>query len=85
MLGVAFFLFLLTPTYILAQGGAEGEGDSILNTLKEYWLFRLFLNLLGYATLIVPGYLIIQYVKKRNWLEKAGLSNIFLYTLERNL
>jgi len=38
----------------------------------DSWLFRLFVNLTGYATVIIPGYLLILYVKKTGYLDRAG-------------
>lgn len=40
--------------------------------VKDVWIVRLFLNLLGYATLIVPAALFIRYLKKINYREKGS-------------
>jgi len=42
------------------------------NEIQDNWAFRLSLNLLGYATIFAPGYMIFQYVKKSNYLDRAG-------------
>lgn len=42
--------------------------------MNDNWIFRLLLNLLGYATIFVPGYIIYQYVKKSKYLERSGSS-----------
>ena len=34
-----------------------------------YWLVSLGLNLLGYATVFLPGYYVIQYVRESNYLD----------------
>jgi hypothetical protein len=74
MMVVGLFLFLVAvPSFIHGQSVAISEGGSNWATqLQEYWLFRLFLNLLGYATIIVPGFFVIRYIKNSNYMEKAG-------------
>ncbi|RUS89657.1 hypothetical protein EGW08_002578 [Elysia chlorotica] len=39
---------------------------------KEFWVFKLALNLLGYATIFVPGYLIISHLRRNRYNESAG-------------
>lgn len=68
--------------YILTQLVRFGFDDSIAalpgtkpvfpNEIQDNWIFRLTLNLLGYATIFAPGYFIFQYVKKSNYMERAG-------------
>ena len=36
----------------------------------DFWFIRLLINLFGYATIIVPGYLLIQYFKKHKYDEQ---------------
>ncbi|KAJ9601154.1 hypothetical protein L9F63_000674, partial [Diploptera punctata] len=49
------------------------KGDTaVLSSFEGSWLFRLSLNILGYATIFVPGFLIYKYVKKSNYLERTG-------------
>ena len=38
------------------------------------WTLALCLNLLGYATILLPGAAVISYVRKTNYLETAPLS-----------
>lgn len=38
----------------------------------RYWLINLIVNCLGYSTVFLPGYLIIQYVKRTQFLERNG-------------
>ncbi|KAG0712933.1 Adenosine 3'-phospho 5'-phosphosulfate transporter 1 [Chionoecetes opilio] len=40
--------------------------------LSESWVGSLSLNLLCYATIFVPGYFLIWYVKKSKYIERAG-------------
>lgn len=61
---IVLFLFSTLAQYILAPPPGE--------TL--FWLLSLLLNLIGYATIFVPGYYIIQYVRKTNYLETGPAS-----------
>jgi len=55
--------------------------DAGLEDWTDFWLLRLLFNLAGYATIILPGYLLIRYVRQSGYLDKAGdfycLSNAF--------
>ncbi|CAB1342715.1 unnamed protein product [Coregonus sp. 'balchen'] len=42
---------------------------SLLQDWNDVWLFRFFLNVLGYATIIIPGYFLVTYLKRINYLE----------------
>ncbi|XP_072266125.1 adenosine 3'-phospho 5'-phosphosulfate transporter 1 isoform X2 [Pyxicephalus adspersus] len=35
----------------------------------DFWLVRFFINIAGYGTILVPGCLLIQYFKRKNYLE----------------
>ncbi|XP_051511581.1 adenosine 3'-phospho 5'-phosphosulfate transporter 1-like isoform X1 [Myxocyprinus asiaticus] len=60
---------------------AEAEDASLLGGWQDVWLFRLFLNVLGYATIIIPGYFLISYFKRINYLETGrGLCFPFIKT-----
>ncbi|XP_050715601.1 adenosine 3'-phospho 5'-phosphosulfate transporter 1-like isoform X2 [Eriocheir sinensis] len=43
-----------------------------LSSFSESWIASLILNLLCYATVFVPGYLLIRYFKKSKYIERAG-------------
>lgn len=62
-----------------------GVGETVLlEGWSDVWVFRFFLNLLGYSTIIIPGYLLIRYFKRINYLETGVLSNVpfcFQYSL----
>ncbi|XP_022908155.1 adenosine 3'-phospho 5'-phosphosulfate transporter 1 [Onthophagus taurus] len=46
----------------------------------EYsWLSHCVTNVLGYSTVIIPGYLVFKYIRKTNYLDRAG--NGFLPTI----
>lgn len=44
----------------------------ITNNFNNTWVFRLILNLLGYATVFIPGYIIFKFVKKTKYFERSG-------------
>lgn len=74
MMFVGLFVFLIAvPSFIHGQSAVEAAGEKTwISELHQYWVFRLFLNLMGYATIIVPGYLIIRYIRQSTYMEKAG-------------
>ena len=43
----------------------------------QYWLISLFLCLMGYATVFLPGWLIIRHVRDTNYLDLGAGSSIF--------
>ena len=50
-----------------------GSGEQILSSSSYYnWIIRLGLNLLGYATVLLPGYIIHKYVRHSNYLQREG-------------
>ncbi|XP_059323642.1 adenosine 3'-phospho 5'-phosphosulfate transporter 1 [Ammospiza nelsoni] len=58
---------------LLASLPAMAAGEEIAPALQDswgdFWLFRFFVNAAGYASIVVPGFLLIQYFKRRNYLE----------------
>jgi len=61
---VGIYLVSSVAQYILAPP----PGESL------FWVLSLALNLIGYATIFVPGYYAIQYVRKTNYLETGPAS-----------
>lgn len=74
MLAVGLLVFLVgMPAIIHAQAqAADAGGTSLFATMQEYWPLRFFLNVAGYATIIVPGMLLIRLVRQSGYLDKAG-------------
>ncbi|TRY60410.1 hypothetical protein DNTS_007172 [Danionella cerebrum] len=57
---------------------ADSADALLLGEWKDVWLFRLAINVLGYASIIIPGYLLIRYFKRINYLE-TGASSQYPY------
>lgn len=57
-------VLLLFPSPVAAD-----EAVSFLEGWRDVWLFRFFINILGYSTIIIPGYLLISYFKRINYVE----------------
>ncbi|XP_060555316.1 adenosine 3'-phospho 5'-phosphosulfate transporter 1-like isoform X2 [Ruditapes philippinarum] len=66
-----FILNLIVP-YIL---GTESTMADAEDSYMDFWFVRLSVNLLGYATIFVPGYLLIRYLRKVRYDETAGTSS----------
>ena len=67
------FIFLLwIPCAILGQLTVN---DISNHDWMQLWTVRLVLNLIGYATIFVPGALIIQYLRRVKYVE--GTSKYF--------
>ncbi|XP_076441649.1 adenosine 3'-phospho 5'-phosphosulfate transporter 1-like [Babylonia areolata] len=64
-------LCLLVPVYTGAET-AEGKTPDDGSAWTDMWLVRLLLNMMGYATVFIPGALLIRYLKKNRYNETAG-------------
>lgn len=52
-----------------AMAAGEGFPPALQDAWGDFWLFRFFVNAAGYASIVVPGFLLIQYFKRKNYLE----------------
>ncbi|XP_012724577.2 adenosine 3'-phospho 5'-phosphosulfate transporter 1 [Fundulus heteroclitus] len=48
------------------------EEPSLLDGWHDVWFLRFLVNMLGYATIIVPGYFLISYFKRSNYLDRGS-------------
>ncbi|XP_011255234.1 adenosine 3'-phospho 5'-phosphosulfate transporter 1 [Camponotus floridanus] len=48
------------------------NGEDISKTSTYSWVIRLCLNLLGYATILLPGCLIYKYVRYTKYIQRSG-------------
>jgi len=62
----AALLYLLT--YLAQQLLAPAPGEA------TFWLPALIVNVMGYATVLVPGYLAINYIKRVGYLDRISTS-----------
>ena len=46
--------------------------SSLWEDLMNSWIGHLIVILLGYATIFVPGYLLIKYFRDSKFIERAG-------------
>lgn len=74
MLSLIIMLLLATPIYIMAHTGDESSPPD--SAFKDLWIVRLSLNLLGYAIIFAPGYLILQWIRRTNYFDRAGMVEI---------
>ena len=51
----------------LGAGGETPEAPP--ESWTQLWFFRFLVNAAGYASFMVPGYLLVQYFKRKNYLE----------------
>ncbi|XP_066533133.1 adenosine 3'-phospho 5'-phosphosulfate transporter 1 [Hoplias malabaricus] len=66
------FLWSVCPAVLLCLSVcvlADAGDTPLLEGWQELWIFRFFLNILGYATIVIPGYFLIGYFKRTNYLE----------------
>ncbi|EHB10885.1 Adenosine 3'-phospho 5'-phosphosulfate transporter 1, partial [Heterocephalus glaber] len=49
--------------------GAGRDPEAPPESWTQLWLFRFLVNALGYASFMVPGYLLVQYFRRKNYLE----------------
>jgi hypothetical protein len=56
------------------QRVVAGEGGDLGSS--QHWLAALALNLMGYCTVFLPGFVVIRYVRKYNYLETAGITRL---------
>lgn len=63
---------------LLFPSAVAAEEPSLLDGWHDVWLFRFLVNMLGYSTIIIPGYFLISYFKRTNYVETGlGLPTTF--------
>ncbi|XP_017883090.1 adenosine 3'-phospho 5'-phosphosulfate transporter 1 [Ceratina calcarata] len=73
---VICILLLLSVTLIF--GASEiikslvNTGENLLKTSSYSWIIKLCLNLLSYATVLLPGCLIYKYVRHTKYIQRGG-------------
>ncbi|XP_061609197.1 adenosine 3'-phospho 5'-phosphosulfate transporter 1 [Phyllopteryx taeniolatus] len=65
----------ISPALVLllfSSAVAAQEESFLLDGWRDVWLFRFLVNVLGYSTIIIPGYLLIRYLKRTNYLDTGS-------------
>ncbi|KAM3956462.1 adenosine 3'-phospho 5'-phosphosulfate transporter 1 [Aphomia sociella] len=57
------------------------EQSGTLMVMEYSWFFRLLLNLAGYATVLLPGFILYKYLDKSNYFDKIGNTSCISRTL----
>uniref|UniRef100_A0A665WK67 Adenosine 3'-phospho 5'-phosphosulfate transporter 1 n=1 Tax=Echeneis naucrates TaxID=173247 RepID=A0A665WK67_ECHNA len=57
---------------LLFPSALAAEESSLLEGWHDVWLFRFLVNIAGYSTIIIPGYFLIRYLKRTNYLETGS-------------
>lgn len=66
-------LFLLGSAAILYL--ISSQFQSAAHSINSSWVYRLFANLLGYGVVFIPGYIIIKYIHRINYIDRSRKLN----------
>lgn len=67
-------IIIVTVSLIYILNKSASLAIAIQNSHSDYdWILRGFLNILGYLTVLLPGYFVYKYVRKINYLDKGGM------------
>ncbi|XP_035667903.1 adenosine 3'-phospho 5'-phosphosulfate transporter 1-like isoform X1 [Branchiostoma floridae] len=71
--GFAVFVLVMIMDLgeVIAQSTWGGDGSSLAG-LTDFWVFRFLLNILGYASIVIPAAILIRYIKRSNFLERSA-------------
>ena len=58
-----------------------GDVADVQTADTDFWVMRLGINMLGYATIFVPGYLMIRYLRRIQYDKKSGKDIFFMIKL----
>jgi len=65
-----YSIILLGLGGILYYVSAQLQTETNVENLN--WTHRLLINISGYAVIFIPGYLIIKYINKINYIDKSS-------------
>ncbi|XP_068198346.1 adenosine 3'-phospho 5'-phosphosulfate transporter 1 [Antennarius striatus] len=57
---------------LLFSPNVSAQETSLLGGWHDVWFFRFLVNMLGYSTIIIPGYLLIRYFRRINYVETGS-------------
>ena len=58
---------------------AEEASAAVQGEWTDFWVTRLALNLMGYASIFVPGYILIRYLRNIKYNEIAGIESGYFF------
>lgn len=58
-------------TRVPRESGEEAQTLGLYNQWKDFWLTQLTFNIVGYASVIVPFYFMVSYLKRTQYFERA--------------
>ncbi|XP_072105036.1 adenosine 3'-phospho 5'-phosphosulfate transporter 1 isoform X1 [Mobula birostris] len=62
---------VLILVLVLLSSPCRAEDPHPDEVWTDFWVVRFVINLAGYATILLPGYLLVQYFKRTNYLERG--------------
>ncbi|XP_034943959.1 adenosine 3'-phospho 5'-phosphosulfate transporter 1 [Chelonus insularis] len=69
---VLFTFGVIYVTTKIVKSFVDNQGDILNSPVSYSWTMRLSLNLLGYSTILLPGYIVYKYVRYSKYLQRAG-------------
>ncbi|XP_023212545.1 adenosine 3'-phospho 5'-phosphosulfate transporter 1-like [Centruroides sculpturatus] len=71
------FVYICIVHFVFVCGHPLGNiSTTFVDNWSSYWFLRLMVNILGYATVLVPGAIIIFMIKRSNYLDRKDKSCI---------
>ncbi|CAD5118568.1 DgyrCDS7256 [Dimorphilus gyrociliatus] len=80
-LTITFLLFGVPAIIYAAQDKTKNSHD-MLGEWHDFWVLKLIMNLVGYSSIVLPGCILIYYLKKTNYIERGN--NKFLIHFVRS-
>ncbi|XP_043277927.1 adenosine 3'-phospho 5'-phosphosulfate transporter 1 [Venturia canescens] len=74
---ILFSIIIIYVSTQIVKSFTEQKNDLMSDSSTYSWIIRLCLNLLGYSTVLLPGYLIYKYVCHSKYLQRAGKGCLF--------
>jgi len=54
----------------------QSQHPSVVEAVSYAWIETLIVNVSGYASVIIPVYLVVQYLKRSNYLQRHGMHSM---------
>ncbi|XP_063990883.1 adenosine 3'-phospho 5'-phosphosulfate transporter 1 [Diachasmimorpha longicaudata] len=69
---VLFALGIIYGTTQIVKSFTSSQSDILKPSVSYSWIIRLALNVLGYGTVLLPGYLVYKYICFSKYLQRGG-------------